>query len=60
MVTSGSDHHDSNQYPDAGILTDEPITSNKQLLEVLKSGNYELIRDENTRNKCIGDMKNTQ
>ena len=60
LTVSGSDHHDACQYPDAGILTDEPITSNKQLLEVLRSGNYELIRDENTRNKCIEDMKNNQ
>lgn len=57
LTVSGTDHHDSDQYPDAGILTDEPITSNKQLLEVLRSGNYELIRDEETRNKCIEDMR---
>ena len=54
---SGSDHHDPWQYPVAGILTDEPITNNKQLVEILKSGNFELIRDEETRNKCIEDIK---
>lgn len=54
---SGSDHHDPWHYPVAGILTDEPITDNKQLLEVLKSGNFDLIRDEETRNKCIEDIK---
>ncbi|MBQ7835756.1 MAG: PHP domain-containing protein [Clostridia bacterium] len=57
---SGSDHHDPWQYPVAGILTDEPITNNKQLVEILKSGNFELIRDEETRNKCIEDIKNAQ
>ncbi len=49
---SGSDHHDTDQFPDAGILTDEPITSNEQLLRVLREGNYDLIRDEETRKKA--------
>lgn len=60
IAISGSDHHDPWQYPDAGILTDEPITSNEQLVEILKSGNFELIRDDETRNKCIEDIKNAQ
>lgn len=47
IMTSGTDHHDPNHMPDGGILTDEPITSEKQLIEVLRSGNYELIREIN-------------
>ena len=42
--TSGTDHHDIDHQPRGGILTDEPITSFEQLIEVLKSGNYELIK----------------
>ncbi len=49
ILTSGSDHHDEPCYPDAGILTKEPVTSNKQLVEILKSRDYRLIRDEETR-----------
>lgn len=53
IVTSGSDHHDEDGYPDAGILTDVPITDNRQLVAVLRSGEYELIRDDETREKAI-------
>lgn len=42
--TSGSDHHDTDHMPRGGIMTDEPITSVEQLIEVLRSGNYELIK----------------
>lgn len=45
IKTSGTDFH----YPDvpanAGILTDEVITSSEQLVEILKSGNYSLIKE---------------
>ena len=44
--TSGSDYHRTVEGAFAGgILTDEPITSNEQLLEILRSGNYEMIKD---------------
>jgi hypothetical protein len=44
--TSGSDFHKITDGCFAGgILTDEPITSNKQLLEILRSGNFEMIKD---------------
>ena len=45
IKTSGTDHHDPEHQPRGGILTDFPITSEKQLIEVLRSGNYELIKD---------------
>ena len=45
IMTSGTDHHDPHHIPDGGILTDEPITSIPQLIETIRSGNYELIKD---------------
>ncbi len=46
LGTSGSDYHRTTEGAFAGgILTDEPITSNEQLLEILRSGKFELIRD---------------
>ncbi len=46
IATSGSDYHLTREHAfDGGILTDEPITSNEQLLRILRSGNFELIRD---------------
>lgn len=49
IATSGSDHHIHEGLPNSGIITDFPITSNAELLKVLKSREYELIRDEETR-----------
>ncbi len=46
IMTSGTDHHDPHHMPDGGIRTDFPITSESQLIETLKSGNYTLIRGE--------------
>ena len=43
IMTSGTDHHNPDHMPDAGIRTAYPITSEKQLIEVLKSGDYSLI-----------------
>ncbi len=45
IQTSGTDHHDVVHVPRGGILTDFPITSVGGLIEVLKSGEYELIRE---------------
>ena len=39
----GSDLHHPQHDPTSGILTDAPITTNEQLLAVLKSGAYEII-----------------
>ena len=41
---SGTDFHDAKQTICAGIITDELITSNEQLLQVLADKNYQLIR----------------
>ena len=51
ILTAGTDHHNPDHMPDGGIRTDFPITSEKQLVETLRSGNYTLIRgDEDARN----------
>ncbi len=42
---SGSDFHDPEGYIGGGILTEEPVTGMDQLLNILKSGNYRLIRE---------------
>lgn len=39
-MLSGTDTHQDIHIPSGGIVTDMPITTNEQLLEVLKSGNY--------------------
>lgn len=44
MKISGTDYHHDDHVIGAGIETAEPITDNKQLVEVLRSGNYTLIR----------------
>ncbi len=41
--TSGSDYHEAVFTPGKGILTSNPITSNSELISVLKSGDYEII-----------------
>ena len=43
IKTSGSDFHHPTHSPCGGIVTDQPITSVPQLIEILKSGNYTLI-----------------
>ena len=46
IATSGSDFHkDVDGAFAGGILTDERITSNEQLLEILRSGNFEMLKD---------------
>lgn len=42
---SGSDLHYAEHAPGGGILTDAPITTAKELLDVLRTGSYELIRE---------------
>ena len=41
--TSGTDFHHPEQNADGGIITDTPIRTMEQLVDVLKSGNYTLI-----------------
>lgn len=44
--TSGSDYHrTSNGLVSGGIVTDAPITSNTQLISVLRSGGYTILGD---------------
>lgn len=43
IKTSGTDFHHPTQEPSGGILTDVPVTSMEQLMEILRSGNYTLI-----------------
>ncbi len=43
IPTSGSDFHDATSEESGGIMTDTPITSQKQLAEILQSGNYRLL-----------------
>ena len=43
-MTSGSDlHHVDRNKPNGGIVTDFPITSEEQLVQVLRSNNYKLL-----------------
>lgn len=44
LKISGSDYHHDTSVIGAGILTAEPVTSPAQLVDILKSGRYELIR----------------
>lgn len=57
ILTSGGDHHDDIMYPDAGILTKEPIVSEKQLAEVLRSRDFELICDREARERSREEEK---
>ena len=43
ILTAGTDHHDGHHIPTSGILTKEPIVTDRQLVEVLKSGDYRLF-----------------
>lgn len=44
ILTSGTDSHDAYMVPDAGIITDEPIKTSDQLMDVLRSGEFTLIK----------------
>ena len=44
IQTSGTDHHDKHHIPNGGIETDSPIRTPEELIAVLKSGNYRLLR----------------
>lgn len=43
VVTSGGDFHDKNNTNPGGIITEEPIKTNEDLLRILRSGSYRLI-----------------
>ncbi|MBQ7827362.1 MAG: hypothetical protein IJ386_03770 [Clostridia bacterium] len=42
--TSGSDHHSAGQWANAGIVTESPIKTMDELVNVLRGGEYELLR----------------
>lgn len=44
-MISGSDYHRPKDAANGGIRTEKPIETNEQLLEVLRSGKYELLED---------------
>ena len=44
LTSSGSDFHYPDQDICAGIVTDEPITDNRQLVEIIKTQNFEMIK----------------
>jgi len=44
IYTSGSDSHFEDEIPEAGILTEEPITNSDELLSVLRSKKFGLLR----------------
>ena len=37
---AGTDYHHTTNAPTAGIMTNEPITNEKELLAILRSGGY--------------------
>ncbi len=43
VVTSGGDFHNKDDTNPGGIITEEPIKTNEDLLRILKSGRYRLI-----------------
>ena len=45
IKTSGSDCHRQSGVGLGGIITEEPIKSNEDLIRILKSGNYKLIKN---------------
>ncbi len=46
VMTSGSDCHRESGVGLGGIITKEPIKSNEDLLRILKSGEFELIKNQ--------------
>lgn len=46
VKTSGSDCHRKTGVGFGGIITEEPIKSNEDLIRILKSGNYKLIKKQ--------------
>lgn len=49
IQTSGSDYHEYEDIARGGIETSEHITTSQQLIQVLRSGNYQLIRCEDAK-----------
>ena len=56
LPISGSDVHHDHDLPGGGILTDEPVTSMEQLMQILRERRYTLLcegtpGDDNTKRK---------
>ncbi len=45
IMTSGSDHHWHDDIKNAGIITGTPITSQADVVKILRSGDYNLIME---------------
>ena len=43
IFTAGNDHHNVDDIPEAGILTDKPITTDAELIRVLKERDFEVF-----------------
>ncbi len=54
-VSSGSDFHDPFSGIDAGIVTENRITTQRQLYEVLRNGEFELIQNTQEMQKRPGN-----
>ncbi len=50
VITSGSDYHHPNSLIAGGIETEEKIKSNSDLVRILRSGAYKLIKKEQENN----------
>lgn len=48
VKTSGSDCHRKTGVGLGGIITDEPIKNNNDLIRILKTGKYEIIKNQKT------------
>lgn len=46
LKTAGSDHHRPGDAKNAGIITAEPITGQKQLADVIRSGDFRFIKEK--------------
>lgn len=44
IKTAGTDHHGAEDQPASALATDVPMTSGQQIADVLRSGNYALIK----------------
>ncbi len=46
LKTAGSDHHRPGDAKNAGILTKEPITGQKELADVIRSGDFKFVKEK--------------
>lgn len=53
---SGTDFHQSIHIPTGGILTEKPIRSNSELLEVLRSGEYTVLHEGREPSDVVAEL----